>query len=113
LTQFHSFYDHGQALPMLAERDPGPELWISPDDARVRDLTHGDTSRVYNSRGAFEAKAHITDQVPPGVVWMRDGCLGMNRVTSGAPALPDTAIGLFGFTVGQAEYQALVEVTAT
>jgi anaerobic selenocysteine-containing dehydrogenase len=113
LTQFHAFYDHGQALPMLAERDPGPELWISPDDARVRDLADSDAIRVYNRRGAFEAKAHITDQIPTGVVWMRDGCLGMNRVTSGAPVLPEKALGLFRFTVGQAEYEAMVEVVAT
>jgi hypothetical protein len=44
---------------------------------------------------------------------MRDGCLGMNRVTSGAPVLPEKALGLFGFTVGQAEYEAMVEVVAT
>lgn len=113
LTQFHAFYDHGQALPMLAERDPGPELWISPDDAHVRDLADSDAIRVYNRRGAFEAKAHITDQIPTGVVWMRDGCLGMNRVTSGAPVLPEKALGLFRFTVGQAEYEAMVEVVAT
>lgn len=112
LTQFHAFYDHGQALPMLAERDAGPELWISPDDAASRGLTEGEVSRIYNRRGAFEAKAHITDRIPPGVVWMRDGCLGMNRVTSGAPILPDSALGLFGFTVGQAEYEAMVEVAA-
>ena len=112
LTQFHSFYDHGQALPMLAERDPGPELWISPDDAKARGLANGAASRVYNRRGAFEAKAHITDQIPSGVVWMRDGCLGMNSVSSGAPALPAEALSLFRFTVGQAEYKAMVEVVA-
>lgn len=113
LTQFHSFYDHGRALPMLAERDPGPVLWISPDNARARNLTDGDVIRVYNRRGAFEAKAHVTDQIPPGVVWMRDGCLGMNRVTSGAPALPEKALSIFGFTVGQAGFEAMVEVAAT
>jgi anaerobic selenocysteine-containing dehydrogenase len=113
LTQFHAFYDHGQALPMLAERDPGPELWISPDDAQARDLADGNAIRVYNRRGAFEATAHFTDQIPAGVVWMRDGCLGMNRVTSGAPILPEKALDLFRFTVGQAKYEAMVEVRAT
>ncbi len=110
LTQFHAFYDHGQALPMLAERDPGSELWISPDDAETRMLSNGDAVRVYNQRGAFEAKAHITDQIPAGVVWMRDGCVNMNRVTSGAPVLPEKALGMFRFTVGQAKYDAMVEV---
>jgi anaerobic selenocysteine-containing dehydrogenase len=113
LTQFHAFYDHGQALPMLAERDSGPEIWISPDDARTRGLSDGDTSHVYNVRGAFEANARVSDNIPAGVVWMRDGCLGMNRVTSGAPVLPEKALDLFGFTVGQSEYTAMVDVVAT
>jgi hypothetical protein len=43
---------------------------------------------------------------------MRDGCPGLNRVTSGTPVLPETALGLFPFTVGQAEYAAMVEVAA-
>ncbi len=44
---------------------------------------------------------------------MRDGCVGMNRVTSGAPVLPEKALGLFHFTVGQAEFGAMVEVAST
>jgi anaerobic selenocysteine-containing dehydrogenase len=112
LTQFHAFYDHGQALPMLAERDAGPQLWISPDDAARRGLAEGDAIGVYNNRGAFAAKAHVTGRIPAGVVWMRDGWVGLNQVTSGSPVLPETALGLFQFTVGQANYRAMVEVEA-
>jgi anaerobic selenocysteine-containing dehydrogenase len=97
---------------MLTERDPGPELWISLDDARTRNLSEGDAIRVYNQRGAFEARAHVTDHLPAGVVWMRDGCIGMNRVTSGAPLLPEKALDLFPFTVGQAEFGAMVDVAS-
>lgn len=110
LTQFHAFYDHGKALPMLAGRDPGPELWMSPTDASSRDLKDGDLVRVFNRRGSFQARAHITDRISTGVVWMRDGCEGMNRVTSGEPVLPGTALNFFHFTVGQSEYDAMVEV---
>jgi anaerobic selenocysteine-containing dehydrogenase len=110
LTQFHAFYDHGQALPTLAERDPGPLLWISTADAARRALGDGDPIRVYNGRGQFTAKAHVTARIPQGVVWMRDGWPGLNSVTSGRAVLPDTALGLFHFTVGQAEYEAMVEV---
>ena len=110
LTQFHAFYDHGRALPLLAERDPGPQLWLSPGDAAKRRLADGDTIRVFNGRGEFAAKAHVTGHIPDGVAWMRDGCVGLNRVTSGAPALPEAALGLFPFTVGQATYEAMVEV---
>jgi anaerobic selenocysteine-containing dehydrogenase len=112
LTQFHAFYDHGLALPLLAERDSGPLLWISPDDAARRGLAEGDAIRVYNRRGAFAAKAHVTPRIQAGVVWMRDGCVGLNQVTSGAAVLPETALGLFHFTVGQADYGAMVEVEA-
>jgi len=68
--------------------------------------------RVYNRRGSFETTARVTEQMSPGVVWMRDGCIGLNRVTSGARVLPETALGLFHFTVGQSEYEATVEVEA-
>jgi len=110
LNHFHAFYDNGRALPKLAKRDPGPELWISADDAQMRAVSQGDAIRVHNDRGAFEATAHITDRIPDGVVWIRDGSVGLNRVTSGAPVLPETALGLFPFTVGQAEYDAMVDV---
>ena len=57
-------------------------------------------------------KAMADRRLPDGVVWMRDGCVGLNRVTSGARALPEAALGLFHFTVGQAAYEAMVEVAA-
>ena len=97
-------------MPLLAERDPGPQLWIAPSDAAGRGLREGDAIRVYNQRGAFAATAHLTDRVSAGVVWMRDGCVGLNRVTSGDPVLPNAALRLFPFTVGQAAYDARVEV---
>jgi anaerobic selenocysteine-containing dehydrogenase len=112
LTHFHAFYDHGQALPLLAERDPGAELWISPNDAEARQLKDGGPIRIYNQRGACDATARFTGQIPNGVVWIRDGCEGMNRLTSGAPVLPETALNLFPFTAGQTEYEARVQVAA-
>ncbi len=112
LTQFHAFYDHGRALPMLAERDPGPELWISKEDAARRAVSQGDNIRIHNHLGAFEAKAYVTAQIPAGAVWIRDGCVGLNNVTSGAPVLPAEALELFGFTVGQTTFTAMVEVAA-
>jgi anaerobic selenocysteine-containing dehydrogenase len=112
LTHFHAFYDHGQALPLLAERDPGPLLWMSPPDAARRHLADGAPIRVYNNRGDFTAVVHVTDRVPAGVVWMHDGSVGLNRVTSGDPALPEAALNLFHFTVGQSQYEATVEVEA-
>jgi anaerobic selenocysteine-containing dehydrogenase len=111
LTQFHAFYDHGRALPTLAEADPEPRLWISPADAVARGLADGDAIRIFNQRGQMQARASVTDKVPPGTVWMRDGWAGLNTLTSGAPVLPDAAVDVFDrFSGGQAEFQSSVEV---
>jgi anaerobic selenocysteine-containing dehydrogenase len=110
LTQFHGFYDHGQALPTLARLDPEPRLWIAPADAASRGLADGDAIRVFNERGAFAARAHVTTRIPAGTVWMRDGWSGLNTVTSGASVLPDEAVDLFPFAAGQAAFEAKVEV---
>jgi anaerobic selenocysteine-containing dehydrogenase len=110
LTHFHSFYDHGQALPTLAQLDPEPYVWISPADAKARGVQDREQIRVYNARGALQARAHVTTDVPAGTVWMRDGWLGLNALTSGTAALPDAAVSLFGFSAGQPSFEARVEI---
>ncbi len=110
LTQFHGFYDHGRALPTLAGLDPEPQLWISLADAAARGLVDGAAIRIYNERGEFRALARVTDRIPPGTVWMRDGWEGLNRLTSGRPCIPDAAVDLFHFSAGQAAFDAMVEV---
>jgi len=110
LTQFHGFYDHGRALPTLAAADPEPRLWISPDDASRRHVEDGDPIRVYNERGEMHARAHVTGDVPPGTVWIRDGWLGLNALTDGGAVIPDEAVEIFGFSGGQASFEAAVEV---
>jgi len=110
LTQFHGFYDHGLALPTLARLDPEPRLWISPADAGARGLADQALIRIYNERGEFHARALVTARVPPGTVWMRDGWTGLNRLTAGEAALPDASVDVFGFSGGQATFDASVEV---
>lgn len=110
LTHFHGFYDHGRALPTLAKLDPQPRLWISPHDAAARGLHDGAPIRIYNERGAFEAYARVTERIPAGTVWIRDGWEGLNRLTSGAPVLPDEAVDVFGFAAGQSTFDAMVDV---
>jgi anaerobic selenocysteine-containing dehydrogenase len=110
LTHFHSFYDEGKALASLAKHNTAPQLWISPADADARQLADGDAIRIYNDRGEFAAKACITDDVRPGVVWIRDGWVGLNHLTSGEAVLTGDALNLFHFSVGQADYGARVEV---
>lgn len=110
LTHFHSFYDHGRALPSLAQLDPEPYVWISPGDATARKVTDGAMIRVYNERGTLQARARVTAEVPPGTAWMRDGWLGLNSLTSGQPVLPDAAVCMYGFSAGQASFAARVEI---
>lgn len=109
ITHFHAFYDHGRALPSLAKADPEPRLWISPADARARGIADGDHVRLANDRGDMAARARVTGRTPPGVVWMRDGWEGANRLTSAARSVPDVAAA--AFPAGSATYQARVEVT--
>src|SRR5262245_27027810 len=110
LAHFHSFFDHGRALPSLVKADGGPTLWISPTDAGARGLADGAAIRIYNERGEFRATAHVTAKIPPGTVWMRDGWEGLNRLTSGRAVLPDEAVDLFHFSAGQSSFDARVEV---
>ncbi|MGI8550248.1 MAG: molybdopterin-containing oxidoreductase family protein [Dehalococcoidia bacterium] len=110
ITHFHAFYDHGQALPSLARADPEPQLWINPADAGARGLQDGGRIRMFNDRGEMSARALVTEKVQPGVVWMRDGWLGINFLTSGARSVPDAAAR--AFPAGQASYEARIEVAA-
>ena len=110
LTQFHSFYNEGQALPSLAKHNKGPVLWISTFDASARNLQDGDPIQIFNDLGKFTAEAHVTEKILEGTVWMRDGWPGLNSVTSSNNVLPHTALALFPFTAGQSNYGAQVEV---
>jgi anaerobic selenocysteine-containing dehydrogenase len=96
---------------MRAKHNAAPQLWISRVDADVRQLSSGDAIKIYNERGEFRAKAHVTDDVPPGVVWIHDGWVGLNHLTSGDAVLTGEALSLFPFSVGQADYGAQVEVS--
>lgn len=111
LTHFHAFYDHGRALPSLAKADPEPVLWMSRADASSRGIEDGAMVRLYNRGGEMRARARITDRITEGVVWMRDGWLGINRLTSSARTVTDAAVAAFP-QCGAASYDALVEVTA-
>ena len=101
---------NAKALPTLAKADPGPVLWISPADAAARGVTDGAAIRIHNERGALSARALVTARIPPGTVWMRDGWLGLNELTAGASVIPDAAVDAFGFSGGQAAFDARVEV---
>jgi anaerobic selenocysteine-containing dehydrogenase len=111
LAHFHSFYNNGRELPTLARLEAEPALWMSSDDAAMRNVADGAAIRIFNARGDLHARARVTDRIPPGTVWMRDGWPNLNRLTAGAPVLPDAAVDLFAFSAGQASFDTMVEVT--
>lgn len=110
LTHFHSFYDHGQALPGLAKHNSALEVWMSPEDAKARDIADRTPIQLSNERGRLEAVAHVTENIPAGVVWTRDGWEGFNSITSGDAVLPAAALNIFPFAVGQSHFGAEVDV---
>ncbi len=110
LSHFHGFYNNGRELPTLARRESEPTLWLAPADAGARQLADGAAIRIFNQRGELSARARVTDKIPPGTVWMRDGWPGLNQLTAGAAILPDAAVDLFAFSAGQASFDAMVEV---
>ena len=75
-----------------------------------RHVADGAAIRIFNEGGELRARAHVTDRMPAGTVWMRDGWPNLNRLTGGGPVLPDAAVDLFSFSAGQASFDAMVEV---
>lgn len=112
LAHFHGFYNNGRELPTLARREPEPRVWISTADAASRGLAEGASIRVFNARGELAARAHVTERIPTGTLWLRDGWPGLNALTDSASALPDAAVDRFAFSAGQSTFNARVEVTA-
>jgi len=57
---------------------PEPFVVIHPDDAAARGIEHGAQIRVWNDRGAFEARARVSDDTRSDVLvapmgwWNRD-----------------------------------------
>jgi anaerobic selenocysteine-containing dehydrogenase len=111
LAHFHSFYNNGRELPTLARRELEPRVWISIADARARGLTDGAPIRVHNAHGELHARAQVSERIPNGTLWLRDGWPGLNSLTDSASVLPDAAVDRFAFSAGQSNFNARVEVT--
>lgn len=65
----------------LLSREPELFIEIHPDDAKARDVQADETVVVRSRRGQTEAKAHVTDKVTPGVVFMPFHFPGANALT--------------------------------
>jgi len=88
--RIHSSYANNA---WLAELHGGrPEVFLSPQDAEIRGIATGDPIRIFNTRGAVEAWAHVTPSEQPGSVTLYEGWWprqfrkgkGVNELTSSA-----------------------------
>ena len=80
------------------------------NESLLRSPIHRIAPRIHPVDAYPVAPARVTDRVPARTVWMRDGWDGLNRLTSGEACIPDAAVDLFGFSAGQAAFDATVEV---
>jgi anaerobic selenocysteine-containing dehydrogenase len=97
------------AQPVFVRRESEPFLHIHPKDAAVRGIRDGQPVRTFNDRGAFVAKARVSDAAREGVVvglsiWWPKMCPG------GRNANAVTGQGLTDMGGGATFYDALVDV---
>lgn len=96
-------------LPRFLDQEGGPSLEVHPLDARARGLVEGQRLRIFNDRGAFHARAVVTERVRPGVVvcpsiwWQKLSGDGQNANAVTSSALTDMG-------EGPALYDCLVEI---
>jgi anaerobic selenocysteine-containing dehydrogenase len=113
ISHFHSFYDQGRALPSLAKLEREPELWVHPLDAEERGLAASERAVLFNDGGELAVRLRVTEDVRPGVVWVRDGWYGLNHLTSGAETLRASQVDLVNaerIPGGQSAFDARVEL---
>jgi anaerobic selenocysteine-containing dehydrogenase len=97
------------AQPVFVRRESEPFLHIHPKDAAARGIRDGQPVRTFNDRGAFVARARVSDAAREGVVvglsiWWPKMCPG------GRNANAVTGQGLTDMGGGATFYDALVDV---
>jgi molybdopterin guanine dinucleotide-containing S/N-oxide reductase-like protein len=106
----HNFLNSSFAnLPSFLKAEKEPRLDIHPQDAAARCINEGDPVRIFNDRGSFTAKAHVTDKARPGLVVALS--VWWKKLTSdGTNANEVTGQGLTDLGAAATFYDALVEV---
>lgn len=64
----HSAYSGAEWIQQLYE----PHIAINPEDAESRGIKIGDEVEVFNERGSFKTKAHVSNAVRPGSAFMAE-----------------------------------------
>ena len=86
-------------LDALRRAAKEPAVEIHPADARQRNITGGQTVRVFNDRGSFLARAVVGETVKPGVVvtqgiwWNKHTADAVNCNTTTSTRLTDLGGG--------------------
>ena len=107
---------HSQLESALADREGArPEtLVMHPDDAAARGIATGDLVRVFNTRGAAQARARVSDEIRAGVValptgaWYGDPGNGIDP--HGNPNVLTRDVGTSRLGQGCSAQSALVDV---
>jgi anaerobic selenocysteine-containing dehydrogenase len=97
------------AQPVFVRREGEPTLTVHPRDAAARGIRDGQMVRVFNDRGEFRVRAHVSDAARPGLVvglsiWWAKMCPG------GRNANAVTGQELTDMGEGATFYDVLVEV---
>jgi molybdopterin-containing oxidoreductase family molybdopterin binding subunit len=59
--------------PWLREIENEPYASMNPEDAQQRDISEKDYVKIFNARGWVVLRAHLTQAVPPGAVYLSQG----------------------------------------
>ena len=99
------------AQPVFVRREGEASVTLHPDDAAARGIDPGKMVRVFNDRGSFLARAHVSDAARPGLVvglsiWWSKMCPG------GRNANAVTSQNLADMGGGATFHDALVEVAS-
>ncbi len=107
---------HSQMESALADipgARPTP-IEINADDAASRGIKDGDLVKAFNARGACKARAHLSDQIRPGVVslptgaWFDPGSDGTDL--QGNPNVLTRDLGTSSIGQGSSAHTTLVEI---
>jgi biotin/methionine sulfoxide reductase len=70
--RLHGQLDNG-SVSRAAKVNGREPIWINPQDAAARGISHGDVVRVFNERGECLAGAVVTDAMSAGVLQLQTG----------------------------------------
>lgn len=94
---------------VLQRYEKEPLLQVHPRDAAARGITDGMPVCIWNERGAFEARAELTDKVQPGVV-LTLGVWWARLSKDGRTVNDTTSQALTDLGAGATFYDNLVEI---